>query len=58
MATLTRAEMAARLGVPEGRLTYEGRQERKLNRKTRRKLTQATKRQARRQRRHRSGSTN
>ena len=55
---LTRAEMAARLGVPEGQLTYEGRQERKLNRKTRRKLAQATKRQARRQRRHRSGSTN
>lgn len=44
---LTRAELAARLGVPESRLTYEGRQERKLNRKTRRKLTQLSRRKAR-----------
>ena len=44
MAALTRAEMAARLGVSEGRLTYEGRQERKLNRSQRRKLVRLTRR--------------
>ena len=45
--SLSQAELAARLGVPEGRLMYEGRQERKLNRSQRRKLAQLSRRKAR-----------
>lgn len=54
----TRAEMAALFGVPESRLTYGGQRLRLPNRKKRREIAQATKRQARRQRRHRNGSAN
>ena len=42
--SISQAELAMRLGVPEGRLTYEGRQERKLNRSQRRKLARLTRR--------------